>query len=59
VIRSVLFTWLVMRTAPAAAQEPLPIINMHLHAFDPEEIVGETTFCANRGPVAFPPIDPP
>lgn len=48
----------ILLAAPAVAQEPPPIIDMHLHAFDPEEIVGETTFCANDGLVEFPPIDP-
>lgn len=49
---------LVALTTLASAQQPPPITDMHLHAFDPEEVEGETVFCANTGPVEFPPIDP-
>jgi len=49
---------LLFLAASAVAQQPRPIIDMHLHAYDPVALDGEVTFCANRGPVGFPPIDP-
>lgn len=45
--------------APTAmAAERRPIIDMHLHASDPQSYGGAQTVCTNRDPVEFPPIDP-
>lgn len=44
--------------AQAAAQDRLPIIDMHLHASSPADFGGPQAVCTNRDAVEFPPIDP-
>lgn len=49
---------LALLSAPEAAQERLPIIDMHLHANSPDGFGGPQTVCTNRDAVEFPPVDP-
>lgn len=42
----------------SCAHQPLPIIDMHLHATSPEGYGGPQTVCTNRAEVEFPPVDP-
>lgn len=41
-----------------AQQQPLPVIDMHLHASSPTGFGGPQTVCTNRDEVDFPPVDP-
>lgn len=42
----------------AHGQQPLPVIDMHLHASSPAGFGGPQAVCTNRDEVEFPPVDP-
>ncbi|MGB1563223.1 MAG: amidohydrolase family protein [Sinimarinibacterium flocculans] len=53
------FAGLALAVAAVAVQaQPLPVIDMHLHASDPQSYGGPQTVCTNRDEVSFPPVDP-
>ncbi|MCM8556320.1 amidohydrolase family protein [Sphingomicrobium sediminis] len=49
---------LVSMAAALAAAQPLPIIDIHLHASDPTGIPPFATVCTNAGPLEYPGLDP-
>lgn len=49
---------LPLLTASLHAQQPLPVIDVHLHASSPAGFGGPQTVCTNREEVEFPPVDP-
>ncbi len=55
-LRFILASLLALPLA-AHAQQPLPVIDMHLHASSPEAFGGPQTVCTNRDAIEFPPID--
>ncbi len=56
--RTLWITFALLAASSAAAQERLPIIDMHLHASSPDGFGGPQTVCTNRDEVDFPPVDP-
>lgn len=49
---------LLVVSLSASGDQVLPIIDMHLHAFSPDDFGGPQTVCTNRDDVRFPPVDP-